>query len=374
MFFNSIKPRALPLALAALAFLAAAASPARAQEEGVPVVIDEPVVQVNNDVIMLSQLKREAREFKDILIRQRGLTEEQAEKEVAAKQPEIIKSLIEESLLLQKGKDSPRLAEGVESEVNAEVLRVMKQNGLKSIEELEAAMKAEGVSLSEIRETMRRQFTRQAVLQNEVDYRIYFGLTEKELREYYEANRPKFAGVTLSEIFLSLAGRSEADVLAKARQLAERARAGSDFGELAVQHSEREANGEPVAKKTRGLLTGEDGKPRWFMLSDLKGAILTAVQNLKAGAVSDPIKTDEGYMILRVNERDDAFKENQVRGALTQQRSEKEREAYVRKLRQEAYIKVADNYRDVVQPLLDRDEADSKKKETADGAPAKTKK
>jgi peptidyl-prolyl cis-trans isomerase SurA len=371
--FNSIKLRRLSLALAALALMVAVAAPARAQEEGVPVVLDEPIAQVNNDVILLSQLRRETREFKEILIRQRGLTEEQAEQEVAAKQPEIIKSLIEESLLLQKGKDSPRIADGVESEVNAEVLRVMRQNGLKSIEELEAAMKNEGVSLSEVRETLRRQFIRQAVLQNEVDYKIYFGLTDKDLREYYEANRARFAGVTLSEIFLSLAGRSEAEVLAKARQLVERARAGADFGELAVQNSEREVGGEPVAKKTRGVLSEEDGKARWFLLSDLKGPVLTAVDNLKAGSVTDPIKIDEGYMILRVNERDDAFKENQVRAALTQQRSEKEREEYVRKLRREAYIKVADNYKDLVQPLLDREDAETKKKETASGAPAKKK-
>ncbi|HZI19758.1 MAG TPA: peptidyl-prolyl cis-trans isomerase [Pyrinomonadaceae bacterium] len=373
MFFNPIKPRALSLAFAALALMVAAAAPARAQEEGVPVVLDEPIVQVNNDVIMLSQLKRETREFKELLIRQRGLTEEQAAQEVTAKQPEIIKSLIEESLLLQKGKDSPRVSESVESEVNAEILRVMRQNGFKSIEELEAAMRGENVSLSEVRETLRRQFTRQAVLQNEVDYKIYFGLTDKELRQYYETNRARFAGVTLSEIFLSLAGRSEAEVLAKARQLVERARAGADFGELAAQHSEREAGGEPVAKKTKGLLADDEGKARWFLISDLKGPIHTAVDNLKAGSVSDPIKTDEGYMILRVNERDDAFKENQVRGALTQERSEKEREAFVRKLRQDAYIKVADNYRELVQPLLDREDAEAKKKETADSAPAKKK-
>jgi peptidyl-prolyl cis-trans isomerase SurA len=363
VFLNLNRQRALSFVFAALA-LAFSAAPARAQEEGVPTVLDEPVVQVNNDVIMLSQLKRENREFKEVLVKQRGMTEEQAEKEIASKQAEILKSLIDESLLLQQGKENPRVTEGVESEVNTEVLRVMRQNGFKSIEELEAAMKNEGISLSEIRETLRRQFTRQAVLQNEVDYKIYFGLTDKELRAYYEANRQRFAGVTISEIFLSLAGRSEAEVLAKARQLVERARAGADFGELAEKNSEREVNGELIAKKTKGLLADNDGKARWFLLSDLKGPVATAVNNLKAGSVSDPIKTDEGYMILRVNERDDAFKENQVRGALMQERAEKEREAYMRKLRKDAFIKPARDYAQLVQPLLDQDASETKK-ETA---------
>lgn len=364
VFFNTIKPRALALALAVPALLAVMGTTARAQEEGVPVVLDEPIVQVNNDVIMLSQLKRESREFKEAIIRGRGLTEEQANQEVAAKQGEIIVSLIDESLLMQMGKENPRVSESVESEVNAEVLRVMRQNNFRTLEELEAAMRAEGVSLSEIRDTLRRQFTRQAVLQSEVDYKVYFGLSEKDLREYYQANRSKFVGVTLSEIFLSLAGRSEAEVAAKAGQIVERARAGSDFGELAVQNSEREANGVPVAKTTRGLLAEQDGKPRWFLLSDLKGPIATAVTSLQAGSVSDPIKTDEGYLILRVNEREDAFRENQVRAVMTQERAEKERANYVRKLRQDAFIKVATNYRELIQPILDNDAAEARK-ETA---------
>lgn len=364
MFFTFKRPRALSFAFAALALLAATAAPARAQEEGVPTVLDEPVVQVNNDVIMLSHLKRESKEFKEVLVKQRSMTDEQAEQEVKSKQAEIVRGLIDESLLMQQGKDNPRVTEGVEAEVNAEVLRVMRQNGFKSIEELEAAMKNEGIALSEIRETLRRQFTRQAVLQNEVDYKVYFGLTDKELREYYEANRAKFAGVTISEIFISLAGRSDAEVSTKAKQLAERARAGADFGELAAKNSEREANGVRVAEKTRGLLADNDGKARWFLLSDLRGPIATAVNNLKAGSVSDPVKTDGGYMILRVNERDDSFKENQVRGALTQERAEKEREAYMRKLRQTAFIKPAKDYTELIQPILDKDSSEVKK-ETA---------
>jgi peptidyl-prolyl cis-trans isomerase SurA len=364
VFFNLNRPRALSFVFATLALLAASARPARAQEEGVPTVLDEPVVQVNNDVIMLSHLRRESKEFKEVLVKQRGMTEEQAEQEIRSKQAEIVRGLIDESLLLQQGKENPRVVEGVEAEVNAEVLRVMRQNGFKSIEELEAAMKNEGISLSEIRETLRRQFTRQAVLQNEVDYKVYFGLTDKELRDYYAANREKFAGVTLSEIFLSLAGRSDAEVLAKAKQLVEQARAGADFGALAVKNSERESGGVRVAEKTKGLLADNDGKARWFLLSDLKGPIATAVNSLKAGGVSDPIKTDEGYLILRVNERDDAFKENQVRGALTQEKAEKEREAYMRKLRKGAFIKPAKDYAELVQPLLQND-ASEDKKETA---------
>ncbi|MGB8508200.1 MAG: peptidylprolyl isomerase, partial [Pyrinomonadaceae bacterium] len=123
----------------------------------------------------------------------------------------------------------------------------------------------------------------------------------------------------------------------------------------AVKNSEREQDGKRVAEKTKGVIAGEDGKARWFLVTDLNADLGKAVKDLKAGGVTEPIKVDEGYMILRVNERNDAFNENQVRSMIVQERGEKEREIFLRTLRQEAYIKPADNYKDLVQPVLDKD-------------------
>ena len=355
-------PARLALAFAALVLSAAAAAPARAQEEAPPVVLDEPVAQVDNYVIMLSQLKRENNEFREVLTKQRGMTPEQAEAELQKKQPEIIMNLINEALLVQKGKDMPRLPEEVEAEVNREVLRVARSSNIPTIEQLEDAMRQEGMLLADVKETLRRQFMRQAVLQREVDAKVYYGLTDKELRDYYGANRARFMSVTLSELFLSLAGRTEDEVKAKAADLATRARAGTatTFEELVEKNSEHEPT-----KKAKGQLVDADGKARWFLVSELTKEIAAAVKDLKAGGVSDPIKTDEGYMILRVNERDDAYKENFVRGALTQERADKEREKYLRTLRKEAYIKPAEAFKDAVQPILDKD-----KQQTADASGA----
>ncbi|HEX8116033.1 MAG TPA: hypothetical protein VF521_02060, partial [Pyrinomonadaceae bacterium] len=97
VLLKNIPARAL-LACAALLLAAFAAAPARAQEEAAPTVLDEPVAQVDNYVIMLSQLKRENNEFKETLVKQRGMTPEQAEAEVQKRQPEIILNLINEAL------------------------------------------------------------------------------------------------------------------------------------------------------------------------------------------------------------------------------------------------------------------------------------
>jgi parvulin-like peptidyl-prolyl isomerase len=359
--FRNITAR-LGLALAALLLASAAAAPARAQEEAPPVVLDEPIAQVDNYVIMLSQLKRENSEFREVLTKQRGMTPEQAQAEIDKRLPEIILNLINEALLVQKGKDMPRMTEDIEAEVNREVLRVAKQSQIATIEELEEAMRREGMSLSDIKDTLRRQFMRQAVLQREVDAKIYYGLTDKELREYYDKNRDKFVSVTLSELYLSLAGRTEAEVKAKAADLAARARAGTSFEELVEKNSEHEPT-----KKFKGLLADNDGKARWFVVAELSNVIADAVKGLKVGGVSDPVKADEGYMIVRVNEREDSFKENFVRGVMTQERSEKERDNYLRTLRRDAYIKPAENYKAIIQPVLDKDKSETA---TAAGAAA----
>jgi len=69
------------------------------------------------------------------------------------------------------------------------------------------------------------------------------------------------------------------------------------------------------------------------------------------------LKTDEGYQILRVDARNAGsnvatFNENLVRGAMTEEVIEKERDKYLQNLRNDGYIKIAASYKDAVEPLL----------------------
>ena len=78
----------------------------------------------------------------------------------------------------------------------------------------------------------------------------FWQFQQDELKKYYEAHKDKFRkpeSVTLSEIWLSLAGKPEAEVKAKAMQLVLQARGGADFKALAVANSERMQDGKPIA-------------------------------------------------------------------------------------------------------------------------------
>lgn len=344
--FNSLAAASLFV----LAILISSVTPVVAQE-GEMQVVDEVVAQVNDDVLTLSRLKREAKERVESLTHS-GVPAEQAQDQVSKKQAELIATLINETLLMQRGKELD-LANDVEAEVNRRMLEVAKEQGIDTMEKLDAAMRASGVDPAATRQTLRTEIMKQAVVQQEVDRRIFLGLTMDEVKTYFAANQDKFRkpeNVTLSEIFLSSAGKNEAEVKARANALVAQLRAGEDFGALATTNSEREVNGVRIAQQNKG-------KVGTFEVPNLREDISNAVKNVKVGGVSEPLRSNDGYQILRVDERTAAsststFNENRVREAITMERTEKAREEYLQGLRNDAYIKVSDNYKAAVLPLL----------------------
>ena len=336
----------------ALLFVAAVAS--QAQESEVKVV-DEVIAQVNDGVITLSRIKREMKFVADSLVEQ-GKTPEQARAEVESKQGELIANIINEELLLQKGKEL-----GAESDadvsVNQRFLEIMKQQNIKTLDALYQAMEQQGLNPREVRENWRKQFIKDAVLQNEVDRKVYWQWKAAELKAYYEKNKTKFTKpetITLSEIFLSFAGRDENAVRDKAKQIVAQLRAGGDFAKLAVENSDRED-----ARQTKGAVGTLNAK-------ELDPKFADALKNVKKGGVSDPIEMPEGIEILRVDDRveaskDSFFDETEVRKAMTYEILPEKRKEYLASLRGDSYIKINDTYRPLVSPLLFAEERQATK-------------
>jgi peptidyl-prolyl cis-trans isomerase SurA len=353
-----VKSKFISLSIASLfifAILIFSPAPTFAQE-GELQVVDEVIAQVNDDVITLSGLRRESKERIEAL-KQGGMTEQQAVEEVNKRQPELIATMINEQLLMQRGKELD-LSSEVEAEVNRRMLEVAKDQGITSIEKLDAAMRESGLDPVATRQTLRVEMMKQAVIQQEVDRKLFFGLTVEELKKYFQAHPEKFRkpeSVTLSEIFLSSAGKNEAEVKARALKLVEQLRAGADFGTVAAANSEREANGVRIAPQTRGKVGA-------FEMPSLRDDIAGAIKDVKAGNISEPLRSNDGYQIFRVDERTAAssavtFNENQAREAITMERGAKQREDYLQNLRNEAYIKISESYRQTVAPFLKLDPA-----------------
>jgi len=336
--------------IAALLILFVFAGNAFAQE-GEAQVIDEVVAQVNDDVITLSMLKKETQERIDAL-KQNGMTDQQARDEVNKHQAELIATLINEKLLLQKGKELD-LASEIEAEVNRRMLQIANEQGFTTMEKLYSAMRDAKLDPDEVRRTMRAEMMKQAVFQQEVDRKVYLGFSSDEVKKYYDSHLDKFRkpeSIKLSEIYLTTTGKDEAAVKARAMELVAQIRAGADFAAVAAANSEREKNGQRTAPQDKGVV-GE------FDVPSLREDLIAALKGIKAGAITDPIQTPEGYQILRVDSRtpgSDAptFNDNRVRETMLGERQQKEREDYLQTLRNEAFIKVTDSYRASVEPLL----------------------
>jgi parvulin-like peptidyl-prolyl isomerase len=320
-------------------------------QEGETTIVDEVVVQVNDDVITLSMLKRETEDRIRALV-SNGMTEQQARDEVAKHGPELIATLINEKLLLQRGKELDMAAD-IEAEVNRRMLQIAQEQGIPTIEKLIIAMRESKLEYEDIRRTMRTEMMKQAVLQQEVDRRVYLGFSSAEIKKYFDTHPEKFRKpetVKLSEIYLGTAGKDPAAVQAKALELIAQARAGGDFAKLAAANSEREKNGKRSAPDDGGAV-GE------FDLPNLREDLQTALKNVPAGGVTEPIRTSEGIQILRVDARTPGgatptFNDNRVREAMLMERQAKEREDYLQNLRNEAFIKVSETHRASVEPLL----------------------
>lgn len=313
---------------------------ARAQE-GEAKVVDAVVARVNGAVILKSAYERAQQELLDDL-KQRGLKDAELEKQFNEIKPMILDQLIDSELLVQRGKE---LSVDVEPRVNQQLLRIMKDNNLQSLEDLEVKMREVGVDISEVKRLLRTRFMTDAVRGREVFSKIFFRLTEKEKRDYYEKNKQAFSvpgELTLSRIFIN-AGKDEASALAKAKDIASQAKSGgADFAALARRYSEEE-----LGKK--GGVIGA------IKLPDLSNEVRSAIGDGPKGTVTDPIKLETptpGFAIFRVDERKEAevrsFDEKEIQEEvaqrLTYERGATEMDKYLEKLRSDAFIEVDPRY------------------------------
>jgi peptidyl-prolyl cis-trans isomerase SurA len=313
------------------------ANVACAQESDVK-PIDEVIVRVNAGVIMRSAFESAQRELLEELKR-KNLSSEELEKQFNEYKPRLLDDLINSQLLVQRAKD---LSINVDAQVNQQILLLMKENNCDSDKCLEQKMREAGYDIDEFKRVIGEKFSRDAVLGQEVYRKLFMSQTEKEKREFYEKNKEGYAEpgeVTLSNIFIAF-GKDPDQALARAKEIVTQARAGAvDFKTLAQKYTESEPG-----KKDPSLGT--------FKIPELKPEVKAVVENAKAGDVTDPIKLEAGYSIFRVDQRkepnqlafDDERVQNHLGRALADQRLGDEVEAYLTKLRNDAFIEIDARY------------------------------
>jgi peptidyl-prolyl cis-trans isomerase C len=126
-------------------------------------------------------------------------------------------------------------------------------------------------------------------------------VTNEELHKYYDENKNDFKQITARHILVRFKGSpvpvregqdnmTEEEALAHAQDLVKRIKAGTDFATIA------KAESADMVSAARG---GEMGVP--FRRGRVIAAFDEAAFSLGPGEVSDPVKTEFGYHIIRVD-------------------------------------------------------------------------
>ncbi len=323
----------------AMAFILGLAGTARAQE---PELVNEIVARVNNDIITRTDYLGALDAFKEELKHQMpGKSEAEINAEFERLKPTVLDMMIEDILLEQKAKE---LGIDVEAELNQQMLQVARDSGLKTLTELEQAMRSQGVDPEAARNSLRRRLQQQYVVQREVLVPIYQKLSEKDKRDFYNQHAKELevpGEVTLSEIFLPLEGHTAAEVEQRARRLVAELRAGGSFADAVKANT-------PATRASRA----QDGKLGTFKPTELREEMAAAISSLKTGEITEPIRLQDGFLIIRVDARKDAtvrsYEDKEVQEmvarAATMDRAEEARKKYMKKLREDAFIEVAKGY------------------------------
>lgn len=354
----------------AMAILAAGvALPIAAQQKEGTRVVEEIVARVNNEIITLSDMAR-ARQALAAEVEEeckKGCTAEQRAKLVKEKEENMLRDLIDQSLLVQRGKDA---GVNVQTECIKRMDQIRQQNNIPTMEDLEKAVNESGVGFEDWRNNLCNSILTQEVIRREVRPDI----PNDDVKKYYEEHKQEFVRqkrVFLSEIFVTTETKKPEEIPAqeeKAKKLLDRIKnGGEDFNELAKRFSD----GTTAAE---GGFLGNEG----FTPDGLPKELSEPAFKMKRGDVSDIIRTASGFLILRVEQRFEEgiqpleVVENEIQSRLYYDRLRPAMREYMKKLREESYVLVKPGYVDAaavaftpiaeVEPPKPKDEEEVKKR------------
>jgi peptidyl-prolyl cis-trans isomerase SurA len=319
-------------------------------------VVEEIIARVNNEIITRTELAHSREQLKQEA-QQNNPTG--ADRAIAEKQRDILRDLIDQQLLLQKGKD---LGITGDTELIKRLDEMRKQMNLASMEELEKAAEAQGISYEEFKQNTRNQIITQRVIGQEVG--SHMALNKDEVKKFYEEHKAEMEQpeqIRLSELLIAPAKAASAPApeatatpmappptddeaalaaaQAKAQALLDQIRKGASFEDLAKKNS----NGPSAA---------QGGDLSYFKRGVLAKELEDRVIALKAGEVTDVIRTKQGFVILKVTEHQAAGVpslkevEPRIQDAIYMQRLQPALRAYLSKLREEAFIDIKPGYID----------------------------
>jgi peptidyl-prolyl cis-trans isomerase SurA len=325
--------------IAVLALVLSDVTAGSARSTGVETdIIEQVLVKVNGEIITKSELESRqiaALRQKNPNLRPNSDTELRAA--LADVTPLVIVDAVDEMLMVQRGKE---LGYTMSTDrFNSIVENIKKENKIESDEQLQAALKQEGMTMADLRRQLERTMLVQQVQQTEIMQKLQ--VTDTELKAYYDAHKSEFGtvpSVTLREITVNVPTTAQGinvaqdeEARAKAEEVRAKIIAGEPFARLAADYSDS-------GSKANGGLVGPLAK------TDLSEELQKAIEGLKTGGVTPVLRTTRGYQIIKIENLQETttkpFEEArpEVADKIANGKRGVEFKKYIEKLRAEAII------------------------------------
>jgi peptidyl-prolyl cis-trans isomerase SurA len=305
-------------------------------------ILEQVLVKVNGEIVT----KTEFEKIQILAMRElpnqpnpARMSDAELRQTLAQVTPQAIVTHIDEMLLLQRAKELGLSM--TDAQFNEVLSSIKKDNKLETDEQFEAALKSEGLTLAQLKQTLSKRMLIGQVQRREIGGRVE--VNEEEERAYYEANLKEFAttpSVTLREIAINAEvdpARKVASVGAvdEARAEAETVRArivkGEAFERVAADVSD-------APSKANGGLIGPISR------DEMNEELLKLISKLKVGEMTPVINTQTGAQFFKLESSIDSttlpFEQAraQVADKLAQEKIGAEMKKYLQRLRAQALI------------------------------------
>lgn len=299
-------------------------------------VVEDVVARVNDQIITRSEYQQA-----EASLLQEAQRSNMTQADLSAQQQNLLRDMIDQQILLSKGKE---LGITGDAETMRRLDEIRKQNHLDSMEALEKAAASQGVSFEDFKQGIKNNAITQQVVRDEVGRRL--NPTHQQEVDYYNAHSKEFAvpeQIHLSEILVPTVENATPaqiqEAQAKADDLEAKLKAGAAFADIA-----KASSGGPTA-----AAGGDLGD---FKRGTLGDVLENATFPLPVGGFTAPIRTRQGFVILRVDSRQAAgvppleAVENQVQEGVYMDALQPALREYLTKARSELYVDVTPGFVD----------------------------
>lgn len=298
-------------------------------------LIDRIIARVNEEIITQRQYDEQKQKLRDSLAQHYSGDQLTIQYNEGVK--DLLENMIDEDLFVQKAKD---LNINVESQLVQRLDQIRQQMGLPSIQDLEDEVEKNGLVWEDFQNNIRRQLLTNEVMQQEVASRIM--PTDAELRKYFSEHKQDYtspAGVDLDEIQISNQKWGAAQSGQRAKAAEAMLQAGAKWNDTVKKYSD-------------GPNADSGGSVGFFPNGSLLPEITKSLQGLDPGDTSGLISTQNGYIIVKLNERRSAgapkFEEvrQRVENDYYQEKMRPAVRTYLTTLRKESCITIAPGFID----------------------------